>query len=612
MSDIQLIKSCSVMTEHVEGNGVLAVKTCGGRSARTRMRLWSLGTLSTLTSLIASLTLNTPEAKSQNAPNSPITIEGTVWSAPTNVYPQTNISIYDPDANVFLGNTTTNTQGNYSITVLPVGLEDKINPNTDMRVLGNPIMNEANLELTILNQNNYTIRVFENTGKQIFNQKVFLAEGNNKIKISGLGAPGLKIVEVTDGKKKYTAKVLQIESTDFSPRISATPTSGKTCTLKSTDYTTQLEIHFEPVDPGYLPNIKTVPAQNATVNDTVFAQSQTLNKVLHVYDLHGESIKPGASTIAPYYTLKVEFKDGTITPITTSNGDITINRIEYYPNITDTLKFIPDTLTNPHFTNEMILRHIHQPRYTPNIAQTEDPSAYNKLNVPIANMPDESQLYLVPSKVLDPRNMTDSIHTKSLTFRNLLIYGSNLTKFVDVTTSRPLYIVIDTWDLYNNQPVSQYNLDRMENEIRKQSDMLPFLANSDSLLPGFAITRESSYNTAVWQEIINRGLNQYLEAQYESGTQPGAAVELTYNGSYNGNPIIKNAILTVNPSDGNAAIGEEFGHGMWDKPDPTGGGNLGAFIYNNNGTQSISDFWKVNVRLGLLYDPGVPPLAIRD
>ncbi len=606
MSDIQLYRSCSVMTERDDVQRVFAVKTCGGRSARTRMRLWSLGTLSTLAT-IASLGLNAPEAKSQNAPNSPITINGTVWSAPANVFPQTNVAIYDPDGNVFLGNTTTNAEGNYSITVLPVGLEDKINPNTDMTVLGNPTTNEANLELTVLDQNSYTIRVFENTGRQIFNQRVNLAEGDNKIKISGLGAPGLKIVEVTGGQKKYTAKVLQVGSSDFSPSISATPTSGRTGTLKSTNYTTELEIQFTPTNPNYLPNTKTVAAQSATVNDTVWAQSQTLNKVLHVYDLHGESVKPGASTISSYFTLKVEFKDGTIIPIAAQNGDITINRLEYYPNITDTLKFLPDTLSNPHFTNEMIVRHIHQPRYIPNIAQTQDPSAYDKLNVIVANMPDESQLYLVPSKVLDPRNMTDSIYTKSLTFRNLLNYiPGYLTKFVDVTSSRPLYIVIDTWDLYNNQPVSQYNLDRMETEIRKQSDMLPFLANSDSLLPGFVITRESSYNSAVWQEIINRGLNQYLEAQYESGTQPGAAVELTYNGSYNGSGIIKNAILTVNPSNSNNQIGEEFGHAMWDKPDPSGGG-LAPFIYNT-ATTIISDFWKVNVRLGLLYDPGVPPL----
>ena len=599
------------MTERFAEQRVFSVTTCGGPRVRTKMRMWAIGTLSTLAT-IASLGLNTHEAKAQNMPNSPITIEGTVWSAPANVYPQTNVSVYDPNGNVFLGNTTTNSQGNYSITVLPVGLEDKINPNTDMTVLGNPIMNEANLELTILDQNSYTIRVFENTGRQIFNQRVNLAEGDNKIKISGLGAPGLKIVEVTDGKKKYTAKVLQVGSSDFSPSISATPTSGRSGMLKSTDYTTQLEIQFTPVDPGYLPNTKTVTAQNATVNDTVWAQSATLNKVLHVYDLHGASVKPNGSSIASYFTLKVEFKDGTITPITASNGDITINRVEYYPSITDTLKFLPDTLSNPHFTNEMIVRKIHQPRYIANIAQTQDPSAYDKLNVPIANMPDESQLYLVPSKVLDPRNMTDSIHTKSLTFRNLLNYiPGYLTKFVDVTTSRPLYIVIDTWDLYNNQPVSQYNLDRMENEIRKQSDMLPFLANSDSLLPGFVITRESSYNSVVYQEIFNRGLNQFLEAQYESGTQPGAGVSITLNGSYNGNGIIENAILTVNPSNANSDIGEEFGHGMWDKPDPAGGLGLAGFIYNNDG-YTISDFWKVNVRLGLLYDPGVPPLAIRD
>lgn len=564
-----------------------------------------IGTLATLSSLI--MFSNTPEIKAQNGPNSIINISGIVYGAPTPLTSTTDVSIYDPNGNIFLGNTTTNpSTGAYNISVIPVGLEEQIKKNSEMTVLGNPVMTEANLELTVLNQDNYTLRVFDISGKELYNQRVALSEGDNKITINGLGSPGLKIVEVTDGQKKYTAKVIQTQSTLFAPSIRATPTSGRLGTLKSTNYTTELDIHFTPSDTNYIPNSKIVPAQSAIVNDTVWAKSKTLNKILHVYDLHGMSVKPGGSNIASSYTLKVQFKDGTIIPFTTSNGNIAINRLEYYPNITDTLKFLPDTITNPKFTNEMINRGINHPRYMANIAQTTDPSAYDPLNVVVANMPLESQLYLVPSKVLNPMTMTDSIWTKSTTFRGLLALNDIMSKFVDVTTSRPLYIVIDKWDGYNNAPMSTVQLDRMENEIRKQSDVIPFLANGDSLLPVFIITREDSYNSNIWQQIINRGLNQYLESQYWSGIQPGASVELTFNGSYNGNPIIKNATMRVNPSNANSDIGEEFGH-TWFKPDPAGGLGLAGYIYNNDGV-TISEFWKTNVRLGLLYDPGVPPL----
>ncbi len=344
----------------------------------------------------------------------PIVISGTIWSAPVNEFPQTNVTVYDPDGNVFMGSTTTNpTNGHYSLTVIPVGLEDKINKTEEMTVLGNPVMTEAKLGLTVLNQDNYTVRVFDISGKQLYNQRVNLAEGNNKITINGLGAPGLKIVEVTDGKKKYTAKVIQSEPTLFSPSISATATSGNggSLKLKSTDYTTQLEFHFTPINPNYLPNIKTVPAQSGVVNDTVQGVSQTLNKSLHIYDVNGLPIAPGASPVASNYTLKAQFKDGTILQIPAVNGIININRTEQYPLITDTLVLIPDTITNHKFMEWMIGRKIHQQRYEPNVFQNEKqispPGQYippGNVTVAVANMPSDMQFYVVPEKCLDPRN----------------------------------------------------------------------------------------------------------------------------------------------------------------------------------------------------------------
>ena len=146
---------------------------------------------------------------------SPITLQGTVWSAPTNNFPVTNVEVYDNDGMIFLGSTSTAAgTGQYSLTVLPVGLDETVKRNSEMVVLGNPVMNEASLELTVLNQNKYTVSVFDGRGKKIYSQAVRLAEGDNKITITGLGTPGIKLVQVTDGQTTYTAKVLQLAASD--------------------------------------------------------------------------------------------------------------------------------------------------------------------------------------------------------------------------------------------------------------------------------------------------------------------------------------------------------------------------------------------------------------
>lgn len=412
--------------------------------------------------------------------SSPITIQGTVWSAPVNNFPTTNAAVYDNDGMVFLGSTSTAAgTGQYQLTVLPVGLDEKVNRNSEMVVLGNPVMNEANLELTVLNQDNYKISVFDVSGKQLYSQAVSLAEGDNKITITGLGAPGIKIVQVTDGQKTYTAQVLQVASSDFGPTIRENPTSGHTGLLKSSNYTTTLRLDFTP-QAGYVPNFKLIPAASANVNDTVMQESQTINKTLNVFDVNGLAVAPGQSNIAGYYNLKVKFKDGQIITFPATNGIITINRVEY-GTFSDSLTFIPDTIANPKFLEWMIGRKIHQQRYEPNVFQNiktrSNPNPYvppGNVQVAIANMPDKMQMYLIPKKMLDPRNMTDSItltQTKlpgsstPLTFEMMTRDPIYMTKFVDVTTARPLYFVIDTWDVTSGAPIPIADQDRVQIEL---------------------------------------------------------------------------------------------------------------------------------------------------
>ncbi len=550
---------------------------------------------------------------------SPITLQGTVWSAPTNNFPVTDVAVYDTNGMIFLGNTSTaQGTGQYQLTVLPVGLDEKTNRNSEMVVLGNPVMNEANLELTVLNQDNYKISVFDVTGKQLYNQEVSLAEGDNKITITGLGAPGIKLVQVTDGQKTHTAKVLQLAASDFDPSISTTPTSGHKGVLKTSNYTTTLRMNFTP-PAGYVPNFKLVPAQSATVNDTVMQESQTINKTLNIFDVNGLAVAPGQSNIATYYTLKVKFKDGTIINFPANNGIITINRTEY-ETFSDSLTLIPDTIANPKFLEWMIGRKIHQQRYEANIFQNEKeniPGQYihpGNVNIAIANMPDNMQMYLVPKKCLDPRNMTDSItldQTKMSGSSHILTFEmmcrappGYMTKFVDVTTARPLYFVIDTWDIATNNPIPTADQDRVQTELEKQVNVIPFLANGDSLLPGFVITRESSYNSTIWQQIIARGNNQFHETRFKSGSQPGNNISLTTNGSYNGTLIMKASTSTYPPSAPTGTIGAELWEGIWCMTDPYTGGTS-TFIYNT-GTLNISDYCKAITRWKLLLDPGTP------
>lgn len=546
---------------------------------------------------------------------SPITIQGTVWSTPTNNFPITDVAVYDNDGMIFLGNTSTaQGTGEYQLTVLPVGIDDKVNRNSEMVVLGNPVMNEANLELQVLNQNNYNISVFDVTGRQLYTQEVSLAEGNNKITISGLGAPGIKLVRVTDGQKTYTAKVLQAANSNFGPTIRAAPFSGHTGVLKSSNYTTTLRINFTPPT-GYVSNFKLVPAASATVNDTVWQESQTINKILNVFDVNGLAVAPGQSNIATYYNLKVKFKDNTEIVFPAVNGVITINRVEY-GTFSDSLTFIPDTNLNPKFLEWMIGRKQNQPRYEANVFQNEKQRSYpnpytppGNVKIAITNMPETTQMYLIPEKMLDPRNMTDSITldatgtTVGSTFQMMTRDPIYMTKFVDVTTSRPLYFVIDTWDVTSGAPIPIADQDRVQNELEKQVNVIPFLANGDSLLPGFVITREDSYNSTIWQEIIARGTNQYHETKFESGAQPGNGVFLTTNGSYNGNLIMKNSSSTYPPSATNGVIGEEMWEGIWCMTDPYTGGTA-QFIYNNNAPTTISDYCKAITRWKLLLDPG--------
>jgi len=505
------------------------------------------------------------------------------------------------------------------LTVLPVEVDEKANGKGEMVVLGNPVMNEACLELTVMNQRDFTISVSDVAGLRLCTRQVRLAEGNNKITLSGLGAPGIKIVRVTDGQKTYTAKVVQTANAGNNPQIRSTAFSGNQGVLKSASYTTQLKIEFTPQPAGFVPNSKIVPAQSAIVNDTVWQTSQTINKVLNVYDVNGLAVAPGQSPVASYYFLKTKFKDGTEITFPAVNGVITINRTEYGTNLTDTLTFIPDTIQNHKFLEWMIGRKIQQQRYEPNVFVNDKihiPVHYippGNVRVAVANMPSPMQLYLVPEKMLDPRNMTDSITldktkispqaTYPLTIeimgRGPPIYAS---KFIDVTSARPLYFVIDTWDAYTGATIPVSEQDRVQVELEKQVNFIPFLANGDSLLPGFEIVRLAQ-NSPLWQQILERGDNQYHESKFKTGAQPGNGAFLTYTGSYNGKLIMKNSNSSYPPNANTFVIGEELWEGIWCMTDPSVGGTS-PFIYNNNGSGAISDYCKTITRWKLLLDPG--------
>ena len=242
-----------------------------------------------------------------------ITINGQVThmieGQPSDYHPLTKIYFFYPGDIIPLDSSQTDENGNYMKTMNYVGIKEKYSELIPgIKTLGNPFREEAKINIGVFENDKYTLRVFDLSGKAILSQDIDLYEGDNLVSVSGLGNAGVKIISVSNGKETYTEKIIQSSPGTFSPRIDIISTSSDSKNLKNLEFLTDsLLIRYVTPEsyPEYYDLEKIVEAKTSTVNATMQQKPKTYSFTIYGYNLNeGESVGDSAS-------LKITWGDGT-------------------------------------------------------------------------------------------------------------------------------------------------------------------------------------------------------------------------------------------------------------------------------------------------------------
>jgi hypothetical protein len=107
-----------------------------------------------------------------------ININGTGYANPLGTHPSTIVEVFDKSDMSLLGKTMTDINGYYSVTLLFVGI-DIIPVNVDeyARLIQNPSSDEINVELSSGSEQNWQIKVYDESGRALYSQYLNLTSG---------------------------------------------------------------------------------------------------------------------------------------------------------------------------------------------------------------------------------------------------------------------------------------------------------------------------------------------------------------------------------------------------------------------------------------------------
>ncbi len=550
------------------------------------------------------------ETKAQDF--SQITLAGTGYSLPFYNHPVNNVNVFSKPDNTFLGSTTTNSvNGNYTISFFPVGEQEHNYKKEEMKVLGNPVATTANLELVVLNQNNYTIRVFDGSGKELYNQKVSLSDGNNRITLSGLGSAGIKFVNVTNGEQSYTSKVIQTENTFFSPSISATATTSQNGQLKMSLeqlITDSLYVQFDPVEPNYTGMDTTIVVGTNLNLNYVDEQIPTyvINTTFKPFDVNGN---PANITLTIHWP-NVTGPDSVKYYTPNASNEIPIQQNLYTTNAVATIELDSVSfVNNQQFLGWIIGRKIHQPREDSNLFQ--NPKEWTDqfpqpVTVDMSN-PDINgktiYTYVVNKyahKDMNSGTPGDSIRMDAQPVREMMIgrSGGVTHKFIDVNVESllPFYKIQYTFNPDNGQQVPVTQLDRAKT-LSEMTDTLSYIPNTgDTLMPQHVFHRAASLSDPILVQCQGRGSDggdQYTRITF-ANQFPGNVVIYKNNYTYNNTVRESWSYAEDDVGDPDGTIFTEYFDSMTALADPTVT-TAGAFIWSEQNHTS-SDLGKKMLR----------------
>ncbi|GAB4290402.1 MAG: hypothetical protein Kow0098_08980 [Ignavibacteriaceae bacterium] len=118
--------------------------------------------------------------------------------------------------------TFTNEDGFYQATINGTGTGEIQENPLEFRLsqnYPNPFNPETRFEFTTPEPGNYTLRIFNILGEEVFSNTYDLPRGEHAFNISGLGAAGVYIYNITGKEASESKKMIQLDGTRFNPSV---------------------------------------------------------------------------------------------------------------------------------------------------------------------------------------------------------------------------------------------------------------------------------------------------------------------------------------------------------------------------------------------------------
>ncbi len=342
-------------------------------------------------------------------------ISGTGYAAPLGTHPTTTVNVYDKPTMILLNSTTTLPDGSYTIYFYPVGIENIKPSGLSGAILRNPFRESLEVAISANETGDYLLSVSDVNGSILLTKSLSLQSGSNAITISGLGAAGLKTIQLSGYGQKITLKAIQSSSGAFSPSVDIT--HSDLSMLKNTATSDSVLISFVP------------PSGYTGMDTTVAFQSQIVNYVLQQIPVEFSMVAlTHKDTAVQNTSVKIQWGDGTTDTYASQNGFIHVSKYLY--SITDTAYISNNdtTIYSPWLWGRMQNHPLNQANLFQSAKQPSGGLIYippDPAIVKISLLPDTFNLFFQVKEVDDPMHQGQKIRTyDGIDFRTLG-WGSN-------------------------------------------------------------------------------------------------------------------------------------------------------------------------------------------
>lgn len=262
-----------------------------------------------------------------------VNVSGTVTDHHfTSNLPAVSVVVKDFLTSEVLGNDTTDSNGNYSITFIIDGVNDPSLPDDFYlsHAFPNPHNPATNLLFSVSLSGSYTVSIYNIIGERIYLQELNLEPGSYKLNISGLGSAGVYLFNISGKDFAQTEKLVLLDGGDRNVKVILS--SGAKYLSKKSDINLLIEFRKQ----GYYEKDTTVNVNTSLVVDA--ALLQILVQGIGDYSGH-VSLNTGGNGVNLNLLLTNTDNDTTLAQTVTDNfGEWAATfPYEYRTNGTDTL-----------------------------------------------------------------------------------------------------------------------------------------------------------------------------------------------------------------------------------------------------------------------------------